>query len=164
MSESVKGLGSLPQTGFDLPDADKGYKCSCCGQYVKRYFRKFNSNMALALIILYRNKDKGFIHLENTMKELGYKRCGDASYLRHYRLIEKKEGNRDDGSPRNGMYKITGIGIMFVEGKSKVQGTFIISNNKHEGFEGDKITIQDALGKKFDYTELMKADYTIQKQ
>jgi len=164
MSKAVKGLGSLPQTGFDFPDPDKGYKCSCCGQLVKRYFRKFNSNMALALIILYRNKDKGFIHLENTMKELGYKRCGDASYLRHYRLIEKKEGNRDDGSPRNGMYKITGIGIMFVEGKSKVQSTFIISNNKHEGYEGDDITIQDALGKKFDYTELMKADYTIQKQ
>ena len=164
MSKVVKGLGSLPQTGLDFPDPDKGYHCSSCGQYVKRYFRKFNSNMALALIILYRNKEKGFIHLENTMKDLGYKRCGDASYLRHYRLIEKKEGNRDDGSPRNGMYKITGIGIMFVEGKSKVQSTFIISNNKHEGYEGDDITIQDALGKKFDYTELMKADYTIQKQ
>lgn len=164
MSKAVKGLGSLPQTGFDFPDADKGYKCSCCGQLVKRYFRKFNSNMALALIVLYRHKEKGFIHLENTMKELGYKRCGDASYLRHYRLIEKMEGDREDGSPRNGMYKITGLGIMFAEGRSKVQNTFLIYNNKHEGFEGDEITIQDALGTKFDYRQLMDGDYTIQKR
>lgn len=164
MSKAVKGLGSLPQTGFDFPDADKGYKCSSCGQLVKRYFRKFNSNMALALIVLYKHKEKGFIHLENTMKELGYNRCGDASYMRHYRLIEKMEGKREDGSSRNGMYKITGLGIMFVEGTSKVMAKFIISNNKHDGFEGDEITIQDALGTKFDYRQLMDGDYTIQKR
>jgi hypothetical protein len=152
------------QSNINFQNPDTGYKCPCCGQLCKRYFRKFNSNMALALIVLYRHKEKGFIHLENTMKELGYKRCGDASYLRHYRLIEKMEGEREDGSPRNGMYKITGIGIMFAEGHSMVQNTFIIYNNKHEGFEGEKITIEDALGKRFDYRELMNSDYTIQKR
>jgi len=164
MSKAVKGLGSLPQIGLELPDADKGYTCPHCGQYCKRYYRHFNSNMAIALIVLYRNLDKGFVHLENLMKEAGYKRCGDASYLRHYRLIEKKEGKREDGSPRNGMYKITSAGIMFVEGKTKVKKKYIIYNNKHEGFEGDEITIQDALGKKFDYRQLMDGDYTIQKR
>ncbi len=155
---------ALKQLELPIPDADKGYTCPHCGQYCKRYYRHFNSNMAIALIVLYRNLDKGFVHLENLMKEAGYKRCGDASYLRHYRLIEKKEGNRDDGSPRNGMYKITSAGIMFVEGKTKVKKKYIIYNNKHEGFEGDEITIQDALGTKFDYRQLMDGDYTIQKR
>lgn len=164
MSKAVKGLGSLSQIGLELPDPDAGYTCPHCGQYCKRYYRHFNSNMAIALIVLYRNLDKGFVHLENLMKEAGYKRCGDASYLRHYRLIEKKEGKREDGSPRNGMYKITGAGIMFVEGKTKVKKKYIIYNNKHEGFEGDEITIQDALGTKFDYRQLMDGDYTIQKR
>lgn len=152
----------LEQQSLGFPDADKGYTCPHCGQFCKRYFRKFNSNMALALIVLYRNREKGFLHLENTMIQAGYKRSGDASYLRHYGLIEKKEGKRDDGSTRNGMYKITGRGIMFVEGKTEVRSTCIIYNNKHEGFEGREITIQEALGKKFDYRELMEGDYTIQ--
>lgn len=152
------------QSNINFPNPDTGYRCSCCGQFCKRYYRHFNSNMAIALIVLYRNLDKGFVHLENLMKEAGYKRCGDASYLRHYRLIEKKEGKREDGSPRNGMYKITSAGIMFVEGKTKVKKKYIIYNNKHEGFEGDEITIQDALGTKFDYRQLMDGDYTIQTQ
>ncbi len=152
------------QLSLNIPDPDAGYTCPHCGQYCKRYYRHFNSNMAIALIVLYRNLDKGFVHLENLMKEAGYKRCGDASYLRHYRLIEKKEGKREDGSPRNGMYKITSAGIMFVEGKTKVKKKYIIYNNKHEGFEGDEITIQDALGTKFDYRQLMDGDYTIQKR
>lgn len=155
---------ALEQLSLNIPDPDKGYTCPHCGQFCKRYYRHFNSNMALALIILYRNKEKGFIHLEKTMKDAGYNRCGDASYLRHYRLIERLEKDREDGSPRNGMYKITGTGIMFAEGKSKVKAKFIIYNNKHEGFEGDEITIQDALGSKFDYRQLMDGDYTIQKR
>lgn len=162
MAKKINGIGSLPQSSITFPDADKGYNCPHCGGYCKRYYRHFNSNMALALIVLYRNLDKGFVHLENLMKEAGYKRCGDASYLRHYRLIEKKEGKRDDGSPRNGMYKITSAGIMFVEGKTKVKAKYVIYKNKHEGFEGDEINIKDALGKKFDYRELMEGDYKMQ--
>ncbi len=96
------------------------------------------------------------------MTELGYKRSGDASYLVHYGLIERMDKKREDGSPRNGMYKITGRGIMFVENKSTVKRTFIIYNNRHEGFEGDEINIKDALGKKFDYRELMEGDYKMQ--
>ncbi len=154
----------LPQTAITFPDADKGYSCPHCGSYCKRYFRKFNSNMAVALIFLYRNREKGFVHLENLMIESGFKRCGDASYLRHYKLIEAFSGQREDGSSRNGHYKITGRGIMFVEKKMKVQGTYIIYNNKHEGFEGDEIDIEQALGKKFDYRELMAGDYTMYTQ
>lgn len=154
----------LPQSTLDFPNADKGYNCPCCGQLCKRYYRKFNANMALALIVLYRNMDKGFIHLENLLADKGFKRCGDASYLRHYKLIEAMDKPREDGSKRNGHYKITGLGIMFVEGKSTVQNTYIIYNNKHEGFEGPEISIVDALGKKFDYRELMDGDYQLYTQ
>lgn len=149
------------QFEFDeVPDNDKrlrGYCCPECGQLVKMYGRKFNSNMALALIFLYHNKARGFIHLENEMKAAGKQRCGDASYLRHYRLIEAYKGERTDGSPRNGFYKITGLGIQFCEQKYRVQKTFLIFNNKIEGFHGPEIGITEALGTKFKYDELMLA-------
>ncbi len=143
------------QTQITFPDKMKGYECPCCGQFVKVYCRSFNSNMGVALLVLYRNKEKGFVHLENLLTEQGYKRCGDASYLRHYGLIEAKVGERSDKSPRNGHYKITGRGIMFAEGSLTVQEKFLIFNNKIQGFEGKEVSIKDVLGTKFNYNELM---------
>jgi len=140
-----------------FPDKSVGYTCQCCGQFVKQYKRHFNSNMGLAMLMLYKHRDKGFVHLENLMSENGYKRCGDASYLRHYSLIQPLKEKRQDGSQRNGYYKITGLGIMFCELKTTVKEKFIIFNNKLEGFEGKDITILDALGEKFNYDTLMKS-------
>jgi len=142
-------------TIFDGALNQKGYTCECCGSYVKMYVRKFNSNMAFALLFLYRNQHKGFIHLENEMIAAGHQRCGDASYLRHYGFITAFEGERKDGSKRNGNYRITSFGIMFCEGKIKAAAKFKIQNNKFEGFEGEEIAIQQALGEKFNYSELM---------
>lgn len=133
----------------------EGYKCECCNQFVKLYSRHFNCNMALALIFLYKKKNEGFIHLENSMVANGFKRCGDASYMLHYSLIENMPENRKDGSKRNGHYRISGRGILFVEGNMKVNERFLICNNKFEGFEGKEIDITEALGKKFNYTQLM---------
>lgn len=150
------------QGSIDFPDADKGYYCPSCGQFCKRYYRKMNSNMAVVMIALYRKKKFGFVHIEEFMRVLGYKRSGDFAYLVHWGFLEKLVGDRPDGSKRNGFYKLTGRGLMFVEKKTTAKRTLIIYNGKCEGFEGDEITIVDALGKHFDYAELMKGDYTIQ--
>lgn len=145
---------------FEFPEAidkrDEGYTCSCCGLYVKRYHRSLNCNMALALIVLYKSGIRDFIHLENLMQKYDYKRCGDASYLVHWRFLEKCKDKREDGSSRNGKYKITSMGLMFVEGKITAKESILIFNNKMEGFTGEEINIEQALGKKFSYSELMQ--------
>lgn len=148
------------QFEFDNPmedKRDKGFICNCCGLFVKRYRRSLNCNMALALIVLYRSNMRGFVHLENLMQNKGYNRCGDASYLIHWRFLERCNGERSDGSSRNGKYKITSSGLMFVEGKIKAKESVLIFNNRMEGFVGDEITIEQALGKKFNYSQLMTA-------
>jgi len=144
------------QVEMSFPDKDKGYNCPCCGQFVKRYYRKLNSNMALTLIVLYRSGKRGFVHIENFMQEQGYKRSGDFPYLVHWKFLEKKSGEREDGSTRNGYYKLTGLGIMFVEGKMFAREKIMIYNNKFEGFDGGEISIQTALTEKFNYLELMQ--------
>lgn len=111
--------------------------------------------MGVALLVLYKNRDKGFVHLESLLIENGHKRCGDAAYLRWYKLIEPMKGKHENGSNRNGYYKITGLGIMFCENKMTVKANFEIFNNKVEGFSGDEINIFQSLGKKFSYQELM---------
>lgn len=146
----------MVQAAITFPDKEKGYTCECCGQFVKLYKRSINSNMGVALLALYRNREKGFVHLENLLSEQGYKRCGDASYLKHYGLIEPLVEDRKDGSKRNGHYKITGRGIMFCERKLEVQVKFLIFNNKLYGFEGKEVNIIDVLGEKFDYKKIME--------
>ena len=145
----------MQQQPINFPNSDKGYFCPCCSLFVKRYFRSFNSNMALSLLMLYKNRDKGFVHVENILSEMGYKRCGDASYLQHYKLIVPLVGKREDGSNRNGYYKITGLGILFAENKSTVSEKFIMFKGKNEGFAGEQIGIEKALNKKFNYNELL---------
>ena len=138
-------------------DKRVGYTCNCCGQFVKVYCRTFNSNMAVALFYLYKRRSDDFIHVENEMSKSGYKRCGDFSYLRHYSLIEPLLEKRDDSSNRNGMYRITGRGILFIEQNLFVQKNFLTFNNKLEGFEGKEIGIIQALGIKYDYKKMMEA-------
>lgn len=135
----------------------EGFRCSCCNQYVKEYSRSFNANMAIASLCLYKHSGGKFVHLEKFLAEQGHQRCGDASYLRFYNIIQKMEGDRKDGSPRNGFYKLTGVGILFCERKLKVQSKFVIFNNALQGFEGEEIDVVDALKNKFDYEKLMSA-------
>lgn len=134
---------------------DAGFICPCCKSFVKRYTRSFNSNMALCLILLYKYNVNGFIKVEDFLIKNGHKRCGDFSYLTHYRFLEKQPGKREDGSSRNGYYRLTSLGILFVEGKIKAHKKFMILNNKFEGFVGDEITIKQALGARFHFDELM---------
>jgi hypothetical protein len=138
-----------------FPDANKGYFCQCCGSYVKLYRRTFNCNMALALIALYRHTKGEFVKVEDFLTKHNYQRCGDFSYLRHYGFIEPLKEKREDSSQRNGFYRITGIGRLFCEGKEVAKEKFLIQNNKLLGFEGEDITIIDALGTKFNYSILM---------
>lgn len=145
-------------------DIDKGYVCQCCNLFVKRYTRSFNANMAIALICMYRYSKGEFVKVEDLLLNRGHKRCGDFSYLRYFGLIQKKEGSREDGSSRNGFYKITTDGILFVEGKLKVKKNFLIFKNKCDGFKGEEISIREALGKAFDYNELMGYSMSIKQQ
>lgn len=149
------------QNSIDFPDADKGYYCSCCGSFLKRYRRKLNANMACTMIALYRKKKFGFVRVEEFMRVNGYQRSGDFPYLVHWGLLEKMPGKREDGSVRTGFYKLTDKGRQFVLHQITVQQTLIIYNGKCEGFEGKEIAIDEALGKKFDYRELMGVDYRV---
>lgn len=137
-------------------DFSKGFVCDCCGSYVKMYHRKLNTSMAVVLLLMYRLGKRDFYHVENWLKEIGRPELrADYHKLRFWGLIEAKVGEREDGSKRNGYYKITGRGIMFAENKLTVQEKVLILNNKMQCFEGEQINIHQALRNKFNYNELI---------
>jgi len=138
-----------------------GCHCPVCGQYVKLYKRKLTSSMAFGLILINRyfkgHPDEKWVHVQKYFKSIGDVRVSmDTVFLRHWGLLEKKIGEKDDGNPDNGYYGITEKGRQFLLGNIKVPKHLLIYNNEVKGFIDEiEIDIQNSLGSKFNYNELM---------
>lgn len=145
-----------------MEPTEEGCRCPACNQYVKLYHRKITSSMAYGLILIFRENrknDNQYIHLWNFFKSLNIPSAimtGDIMKLRYWGLLERKNGEREDGSNRVGFYRITEKGKEFVNGNILVPKEAKVFNSKFFGFAGDKISIKQALKSKFNYEELMK--------
>lgn len=131
----------------------KGCKCPACDQVVKLYKRKLNSGMARTLIEMYRHSDR-FVHVKNHLREEKLPNTHDFTLLRHWGLIEAP-AEESDGQA-SGLWKITEKGQKFCKGEVVVNKHVLIVVNRLLGFSEEKTTIQDSLGSKFNYEELMK--------
>lgn len=134
-----------------------GCICPVCDQTVKVYKRKLTSSMAIALIEIYKYNKKEYMHVESLLKKLDLPASirGDFPKLRFWGLIKPQRWDREDGSNRNGYYKITDRGIYFVEGKSNEPSHVSIFNNKLVGLSGSYVKINDCLiNNKFNYKEI----------
>lgn len=138
---------------------EDGASCPCCGQFVKLYRRKITSGMALGLIALYRHQQTvgwdEWCHIPTLMNDACPSNMG--ALLRFWTLIEPQGGEREDGSSRTGFYRITAHGFRFVRGEVRVPKYVYLYNqtplNRHDERTVD---IREALGDKFNYTELME--------
>ena len=131
----------------------KGTNCPCCGQFVKLYKRKLGSVMARTLIQLYK-MDKEFNHVREIVKGISETGTNDFSKLAYWGLID--EMSNDSLAKRtSGFWRITPKGRQFVERKITVNQYALIYNRLCEGFSVETINISEALGKKFNYNELM---------
>ncbi len=154
----------------------KGARCPCCQQFVKLYKRRLNASMAYVLILLYRYDQRHggarngtqdpWVHVPSYLVEASSANIrraaairGDWAKLKYWGLIEELDTKREDGSKRAGYYRITERGKGFVLGNFKVPPYIFLYNEKvlDRPVAADEwITIGEALGKKFDYTELMQ--------
>lgn len=137
---------------------DEGMHCPCCGQFAKRYRRKLNSGMAVQLLTMYRMVNSAecdqddFIHARRLV--CGKAGAGDLSKLRYWGLIESR-GDAGEETRSAGYWRLTDTGVMFARGLLRVRQYACIYGNAVEKLDGDLITIQQALGNKFNYNELM---------
>ncbi len=137
----------------------KGTRCPCCDQFVKLYKRKITSAMAYGLILLLR-EEAIWIHLEDffkNKKNLPSSIRGDISKLRFWGFLAKYEGEKEDGNPRNGMATVTHKGLHFALGKISAPKNLFIYNNKVYSRSVEECSIQECLGDRFNYNELMES-------
>lgn len=152
---------------------DAGARCPCCDQYSKRYRRKLSSGIARWMIALERLHQIGleWVHvswiaavvggtLPSTAKALPIGQSpigtGDYAKARYWGLIEDRPSSTASKKD-SGYWKITEKGRLFVTTGTVLASHVILYNNECQGFDGDPISIRDALGSRFDYAELMSS-------
>jgi hypothetical protein len=114
--------------------------------------------MAYALCWLAREQgfqpDAEFIALAERAPRIVMRYGGDFSRLTHWGMIETVAC--DDPTKRTaGMWRATRAGIDFARGLTRVESHVLVYNNESHGLTGERISVIDALGGQFDYSELM---------
>ena len=134
---------------------EKGTICPCCSQFVKVYKYKLYANSIKALIEL-SHLGPGFHHISKYAEATKHRpRAAHFADLRHWGFI-RKSMEPVDGKKSSGFWEITLEGHKFIYGKTTAKERVRIFNNNLFGFEGEEISVLQALGNKFNYDELMK--------
>ena len=158
MSNPITNLNTVDEAKKYLrQNYEKGTECPCCNQFVKLYKRKITSSMARCLINLVQkfDKTKDYVWYEDIFSVLRIY-GGDFSKLQYWGLIENKPKDEDGKDTRSsGFWKPTLQGIQFVIGTLKVPKYALVYNNKVQGFSPNKESVEDALGSKYSYNEVM---------
>ncbi len=128
-----------------------GIDCPCCGQYCRSYRRKLNSNMARFLCNLVSAYSGDCIH-HSHLRSSGEAR--DYPYLARWGLMTDEPSDTSDRR-RSGYWRPTAKGIAFAHGEITVPSRVFLWDNEVEGFSDEHTTIQESLGKDFDYREMM---------
>lgn len=170
MSEINKFIGNIRKTtlaqAIDWLEEhlDDGVECPCCGQFAKVYKRKLNGAMAFVLLLIHRRKGTDWVHVPSYINAkvrnpaIAAAVRGDWAKLTHWGLLDALEGERPDGSKRIGYYKITTKGRRFANKQSKVSKHIWFYNREPtDQVDDEMVSIVDALGDKFNYSELMAA-------
>lgn len=165
---------SLDPTKTSLLDARNAIKphvlgvgviCPCCNQLVRIIQKDLTGSIVYVAILLHRHfvEDQNWLHVADylsTMAKIGSAvRGGEWSKLRYWGLLEAKPDgvkvDAKDASKRSGYYRMTEKGHQFVRGEIKIPKSIMLYNDQHLGFGKEEVTVQEALGKEFNYSELM---------
>jgi hypothetical protein len=139
-----------------------GVVCACCAQFCKTYKRKLDSTMARALMWLVFQadaEDRNWVNIQNGPKWL--LKTKPLATTRHWGLIEPMPADmRDlvsDGKRSSGIWRPTELGVSFVFNRARVPSHVFIYNNQCVGAPATTTDIVDALGRGFNYQELMSS-------
>tara|TARA_R110002020_G_scaffold49844_4_gene141544 strand:+ start:722 stop:1303 length:582 start_codon:yes stop_codon:yes gene_type:complete len=129
-------------------------RCSHCGANSKVYAYKLGSYARVLIWMAYNSEHEEYVHIPTSGAING---GGDYAKLRYWGLIEKSPTNPGSKKRSTGLWKLTELGRNFALNKATVNGVCYYSHPPGEvlGFEPDHISIVDALGRYFNYEELM---------
>ena len=129
-------------------------RCSHCGANSKVYAYKLGSYARVLIWMVYNSEDGEYVHIPTSGAING---GGDYAKLRYWELIEKSPTDPGSKKRSTGLWRLTKLGRSFALNETTVNSICYYGHPPGEilGFEPDHISIVDALGKHFDYEDLM---------
>ena len=130
--------------------AEDGVECPLCTLYVRVYKHKCDSAMARTAIRMYH---AGAQHEPLHVPSLD----GDnhkVSQLAWWGLVRDEGATREDGG-RGGYWWLTELGVAFVERRHRIRERVRIFDARVLSYRDEYVDIEDCLGDKFRYDELM---------
>lgn len=135
-----------------------GMICPCCDQRAKVYRRKFSAAMCRGLIWLYHEGGAHrFVHVNEKAPRWLIGFGGYFALAEKWGLIEDVE-NTDERKRRSGMWRLTPIGVAFVECRVRIATHVEVYNNEAIGWSDEHATIEQLLADRFSYAEIMRYD------
>lgn len=166
--ELMTPLARLKKSFRAAVDQHGSVSCPICERPYNRNHRSLYGSMAVSLIAIYDYyaangwdapplKVQDYLHQALPKLMASAAKGGDYAKLTVWPLIVAVDGERADGSKRIGYFKITQLGIDFVERKVAVHSRFWEWPGSRRVLDtsSPKIYIDEALGEKFDYASLM---------
>jgi hypothetical protein len=133
-----------------------GITCPCCDQFCREYARSLNSPMARALIACVRRGGaERWVNIHELPLIQGRRGGGDFAKLVYWELIRQRPKDDDSRARTSGDWMVTDLGVQFACNRVRVRKKARLYNDMLLCFEGEYISIVDALGIRFDYRELM---------
>jgi len=136
----------------------RGVACPCCDRVCKVYKRTVTGGMArwlIELVKLWRKTGGRWVDI--TQKPMtDYHRSGDYGKLVYWGLCEPKPNTDRRKTRRSGLWRPTELGVAFVSDQKPIARYCHVYLNKPIAFSGPDVTIQQALGTKFSYADVMR--------
>lgn len=133
---------------------EDGVSCPSCDQYAKVYRRKISSSIAEVLIAMHNESKRTgqeFVHVPS----LKAKNSREVSKLVWWGFVEEQKELREDGG-RAGYWRVTEAGELWLKNITTAPKYAVTYNNKLlEMTDDEQVSIVDALGTKFNYSDLM---------
>ena len=135
---------------------DDGVPCPVCRGYARRYRRKFNASMARSLCWLVRvsGSKRQWVDVPNVAPSW-LVRTNQLPTVRWWDLIERRPNDDDPRVKHSGFWRPTQDGINVVLNNYTIPSTVVTYKGDVQGYEGERITIRNALGVRFNYAEIM---------
>ena len=151
---------------WDLTIRDKGGHCPCCDKWGKVYRHGISHAMMKALLWMASNHGENWINMPKQAPRDLIQTYTFAT-LKWWRLIQplhiEQEVNVEDGvlvygdseTRSSGIWRVTPIGMQFAKGLLQVPKFVYLYNDTLKDVSTETIYIQDCVGKKFNYSEIM---------
>ena len=143
---------------LDQATRSGGARCPTCDGHVQVYRRTINADMARVLIFTYSfflENPGEYLKLSDWLVKNKAFRSADYAKLVWWKLLEKAPQLPPPARSSTGLYRMTQKGRLFTENKLAVPSHAREYMSNVEEFYGDEINIRQALGRGFDYSELM---------